>query len=64
MILGSAIMQLKCCMGDPFRCEEGASYGSVDGREVRRRLVRNIVQGACIGVLDGGISEGDGRSTL
>ena len=45
-------MELKCCMGDPFGGEKGASYGVRDGREIRRWLVRDLIKGTCIGVLE------------
>ena len=50
MILGSAIMKLKCYMGDPLDCEEGARCGTGGGGEVRRGLIRDIIEYARVGV--------------
>ena len=60
MILSSAIVKLKRCVGDPFDCEEGARCGAGGGGESRRGLIRDIIECTCIGVPDGGVCEGGG----
>ena len=50
MIHISAVMKFKCCVGDSFGGEKGASCGAGDGREIRRWLVRDLIKGACVGV--------------
>ena len=47
MILGSAVVKLKHCVGDPLGCEEGARCGAGGGREVRRGLIRDIIECMC-----------------
>ena len=49
MILGSAVMKLERCVGDSLGCEKGASCGAGGGREVRRGLIRDIIECACVG---------------
>ena len=64
MILSSAVVKLKHCVGDPFDCEEGARCGAGDGKEVKRGLIRDIIECAFIGVSKGGVCEGKRGSTL
>ena len=64
MILSCTVMELKSCVGDPFGCEEGVGCGTRCAGEIERGLVKNIVEGACIGVPQGGICEGGGGSML
>ena len=58
MILGLAVMKLKHCVGDPLGCEEGARCGAGGGGEVRRGLIRDVIECACVGVPKGGVCEG------
>ena len=64
MILSSAVVKLKRCVGDALSCEEGARSGAGGGGEVRRGLIRDIMKGVCVGVLARGACVRGGGSML
>ena len=50
MILGSAVMKFERGVSDSLGCEKGTRSRAGGGGEVRRRLIRDIIECMCVGV--------------
>ena len=64
MILGLAVMKLERYVGNSLDCEKGARCGTGGGGEVRRGLIRDIIEYACVGVPKESVCEGSRGSAF